>query len=512
MNPVLVSIAPLASFLIASSAHADAITDWNQFTVEATKGFVGNGGAGVALDSNLGTRIEAIEARATFDAVNAINHFSAHSYYYTANATGSVAAAVAQAAHDVVLTELPNPANDPSADPRWGLVRAWVDSELAAYLTSLVGISPTDGGIAAGAAAAAAAVAARAGDHSSPVTSYGADLTPTSNPGIGRWRQSNAGASYVNPLTLAPTGFDATGLVILPRAGIDFNWPSVTLFSLPSALRNAFVGTLPALSVNSAEYQRELAYVKRVGEDTSTSRTSDQTAQALFYKQDAEIFVNEAARIGSLTRHLSVDKNAALFALLDDAVADARIAAWASKYGQLFWRPITALNADADGGVTNGHAAWHPVAATPAHPGNTSGHSTTVAAGFEVLRMFFGSDAILGNGQPATLGSLSWLAGTNNGTGNVATRSVATFTQAQLEAGASRIYLGVHFGFDNLQGQLLGLEVADAILLTAKDPAAAGLLVPGILATLAGDALARVTSTLLGHTESSGYFGETTGS
>jgi membrane-associated phospholipid phosphatase len=44
----------------------------------------------------------------------------------------------------------------------------------------------------------------------------------------------------------------------------------------------------------------------------------------------------------------------------------------------------------------------------------------------------------------------------------------------QLENGASRLYLGVHYGFDNLQGQLLGLWVADTILLKSDDPAAAG--------------------------------------
>ncbi|HEY6880200.1 MAG TPA: hypothetical protein VI299_19385, partial [Polyangiales bacterium] len=70
-------------------------------------------------------------------------------------------------------------------------------------------------------------------------------------------------------------------------------------------------------------------------------------------------------------------------------------------------------------------------------------------------------------------GSLPWLVGTNAGTGNATTRTVSTFSQAQLENGASRVYLGVHFGFDILQGQLLGLEVAGAIL-RSDTPAARG--------------------------------------
>jgi hypothetical protein len=203
-------------------------------------------------------------------------------------------------------------------------------------------------------------------------------------------------------------------------------------------------------------------------------RSDDQTAQALYYKQDAEIFINEAARIASQARGLTLDQNAKAFALLANAIADARLAAFDSKYEQKFWRPITALNAGDDGAVTNAYSAWHPLAATPSHPSNTAGHSATGAAGFEVLRAIFG-DRIMPDGSATLLTSLPWLIGTNSGTGITATRSVTTFSQAQLENGASRLYLGVHFGHDNLQGQLLGLAVADTIIARSKDPAAVGL-------------------------------------
>ena len=58
----------------------------------------------------------------------------------------------------------------------------------------------------------------------------------------------------------------------------------------------------------------------------------------------------------------------------------------------------------------------------------------------------------------------AWLRGTNNGTGNATSRSVITLSQLQLEIRARRLHLGVHYGNDNLQGQLVGLAVADAIL------------------------------------------------
>ena len=317
-------VAAAAVQLWTSKASADAVTDWNEFTVFATKGFNGSGGAGVALDSNLSARIGAIEARAVFDAIDSIRHFSRDTYYYAGRNSGSPEAAAAQAAHDVLLAQLPNPQTDPSADARWSQTRAWVDKRLADYLAQL-GVSASDGGIAAGNAAAAAANQARSNDNSAPVTVYGAALSPTSNPGVGLWRQSNAGAVFVNPATGAPTGFDAGG-VIQGRPGIDSNWRDVVTFSLSNAQKVALVAAVPpSPAVGSAEYRAELEYVRDRGRDSSSVRTADQTAQALYYKQDIEIIVNEAARVASAARALPLEENAKLFAFVDNAEADARI-------------------------------------------------------------------------------------------------------------------------------------------------------------------------------------------
>jgi hypothetical protein len=502
----LSTLALVIAGLLAANAHADTVTDWNDYAIKATKGFNGTTGTGVTLNSNLGSRIEAIEARAVFDAINSIDHFAVASYYYSANNTGSAAAAAAQAAHDVLLSQLPDPsAAGSTADARWTQTRTWLDTQLAADLTAL-GVTNSDGGVIAGKAAAAAAIAARQFDNASASSTYGATLTPTSNPGIGLWRQSNAGAVGIDQVNGVPTGFDATGTVIQGRAGIDLNWRDVTPFSLSYRDKTRLVAAVPlSPQVGSAEYVAELDYVKKYGQDSSAFRSAEQTALALYYKIDAELFVNEAARIASAARHYSLDQNAALFAALDNAVADARFAAFDSKYEQKFWRPITAINADANGAVTNGYSAWHPLAATPAHPANTAGHSATGAAGFEILRAFFG-DKILPKGGAVSLGTLAWLTGTNNGTGtNATSRSVTTFTQAQLENGASRLYLGVHFGFDNLQGQLLGLSVADTIIQSGKDPATKGLVIKN-----SEGSYKRIKKTLLANPEIYGYFGQST--
>ena len=490
----------MAVSLPVPAAFADAVTDWNQYSILATKGATSptTGNAAIALNTNVATRIHAIVARAVFDAVNAINHFSPASYYSSPTPVGtvtanSVAAAAAQAAHDVLLGALPNNAN-------WTATRTWLDSQLSDYLSVTLGVTPADPGIGVGQAAAAAALAARAGDFSAPRTTYtpstnlsiNTSVTPntvvpnaTGNPGPGVWRPTNSGAGDVDPLTGAPTGF--SGGVIQPAAGIDFNWKNVTPFSLTTLKKQQLVAAVPpSLKLSSdpnSEYQKELAFVRSHGQDSAHpgSRTGDQTLQALYYKSDAELFVNEAARIASSARGLTLNQNAKLFALLDSALADARIAAYQSKYDLVFWRPVTALNADASGNVAS--YDWKPLAATPAHPSSTAGHSTTGAAGAEILRSFFGSDQIQPGGAPVTLTTIPWLIGTNNGTGRAnppiggkdgTTRDVSTFSQIQLENGRSRLYLGVHFGNDDYQGQWLGLALADAILKAHTDPASAG--------------------------------------
>ena len=85
-------------------------------------------------------------------------------------------------------------------------------------------------------------------------------------------------------------------------------------------------------------------------------------------------------------------------------------------------------------------------------------------------------------------------------------RSVVTFSQAQLENGASRLYLGVHCGFDNLQGQLVGLAVADLVLLRSNDPAANNV-APGESPA----SLENLERTLLARPGTYGFFGRDTG-
>jgi hypothetical protein len=135
--------------------------------------------------------------------------------------------------------------------------------------------------------------------------------------------------------------------------------------------------------------------------------------------------------------------------LVDIAIADARIAISEAKYTYKFWRPVTALNANPDGTVTNGYAAWTPLLITPPHPEYLSGHSATVAASVEVLKKFYG------HAETLTL---------HTTTSGEPPRAVSSLSQIAAENGLSRIYGGIHFSFSNGRAQQVGREAAEYVL------------------------------------------------
>ncbi|MDR3458555.1 MAG: vanadium-dependent haloperoxidase [Verrucomicrobiae bacterium] len=398
--------AAAALTVLTTSASADVVTDWNLITLNATKT--------AGQNSNLGSRVDAIEAIAVYDAVNSIRQFGTPYHYYSPN-TGSAQAAAAQAAHDVLVNYYP----------------AQASALNAALASSLAGITdgPVGNGTTVGTAAAADIIALRASDGASPNVTYPGPGTIA--PGVYQLTPN------IPTVTSPPFTFGV---------GINVQWGGVTPFLL--AATNQFrPGPPPAL--NSVQFSNDLAQVQSLGSLNSVTRTPDQTHVAQFYKQDAELTVNEAARQLSLANGLSLEQNALLFVLTDIAVADARIAVWDAKYTYLNWRPITALNANPDGTVTNNYAAWQPLIVTPNHPEYPSGHGGTVNAGFEVLKTFFGDQNTL-------------LLHTT--TAGEPPRLIPSLTQGELENVLSRVYGGIHFWFSDTTGQNIGNQVAAYVL------------------------------------------------
>ena len=393
------SIVSLALAALTNSASADVVTDWNLLTVKATKA--------AKYNSNLGSRIEAIEAIAVYDAVNSIKNIGTPYHFFSPPAgLASVKAAVAQAAHDVLVHYFPNQ-------------QAHIDSALATSLAT-ADDGPAEPGIKAGAASAADIIALRANDGADPNIDYAGPEKPD----VGQYRPT--------PPALTP--------------GINQQWGKIKPFLLKSD--DQFRPEAPP-APGSATYKKVLAQVEELGAAKSAKRTEDQTRIAQFYKQDAELTVNEAARALAILHNTSIEQNALIFALTDIAEADARIAIWDAKYYYLYWRPVTALNADADGSVTNNYAKWTPLIVTPPHPSYPCGHCGTVQAGFEVLKKFFGDKNTIElhtttEGEPA--------------------RTIKSLSDGESENSWSRVYGGIHYPTDNEASTKLGQQVAIYVL------------------------------------------------
>lgn len=414
----------MAAFTIAAtlsiSASADVITDWNGTAVEAARSLANPNPASYAL---------VLAHLAAYDAVNAIHPTGAP---YLSDATelsgtteASVDGAAAQAFHDVLIVLIP------SQKPA-------VDAALATSLAPIPDGSSKAKGITIGAAAAAAVLEARSADVINPSPSPAPFLGEES---LGKW---------------LPTPREVTTNEPLP--GNTPWWASLAPFAVSSA--DVYdPGAPPAL--NSARYAADYLEVKRYGAKTGSARSADQTAIAKFWAQQTHVPFNAIARSLSLRHKLSVGQNARLFALLNLAIADSRIAIWNAKYKYQAWRPITAINYQGDDGnsdtvpfpapVLVTDPTWVPLLETPNHPEYPSGHSGTGAAAAGVLAYWFGADAAFTVGSDSSPGF---------------TRSYKSFTEAAQENANSRIYGGIHFRYANEAGLELGYKIAEHVTST----------------------------------------------
>lgn len=142
----------------------------------------------------------------------------------------------------------------------------------------------------------------------------------------------------------------------------------------------------------------------------------------------------------------------------------AHLSAHVGRQAILAWSP------PGDPGNDVGGAAWmlpehwvpyqRPTFVTPSFPGYVSGHSTFSRAGAEVLAAFTGSEYFPGGPVVVKVeaGTLRHEAGPS---ADVDLRW-ATYRQAADEAGASRIWGGIHIPADDVAGREVGAEVGRA--------------------------------------------------
>ncbi len=280
-----------------------------------------------------------------------------------------------------------------------------------------------------------------------------------------------------------------------PDFSMDFNlslgafWGGVTPFALQNG--DQFRIAPPPLPGTRA-YTRAFDQVAARGgspenADTPSTGTNRTRFIGNFWGYDAVPLLgtpprlyNQIAIQFALSRGVtSPIRTAQLLARVNTALADAGIAAWDSKWFYNYWRPVTGIRRDDGSPDTTNDAEWDPVGVsivnvelpagedfirpTPPFPAYPSGHATFGAAVFEVLRDRFGDN------KPFTFISDEY-----NGQGvDPADPSVPrplvpvrfeNFTDAQEENGISRIFNGVHWRFDNIEGQRLGVEISRYLL------------------------------------------------
>jgi membrane-associated phospholipid phosphatase len=382
---------------------ANVVLEWNQLALQA----IGQ----ARLNPVATSRALAITQAAVFDAVNAIDRsFESYHAHVHASRGASLEAAAAQAAHDTLTALIPSQVGT-------------FDSALAA---DLVGIPPGR---------------ARQG------TEVGQEVARQ----ILDWRSTDgSGASVPYTPGTEPGNWQPTPPAFLPALAPQ--WPYVTPFAMTSG--SQFRPAAPP-ALDSDAYAAAFNEVKDLGRVDSLTRTDEQTQIARFWNDGlgttfAPGYWNRIAQTVATEQGLGLASEAHLFALLNIATADALISCWDAKYTYNLWRPVTAIRAaDTDGNsATEPDTSWSPLLVTPNFPSYTSAHSTVSGAAAEVLTTLFGDH------YDFTVSAVSV----------PYTRSFASFEAAAAEAGRSRIYGGIHYSFDNLNGLAVGSEVGDYVV------------------------------------------------
>lgn len=331
----------IASLLVvlAGTAHADIITDWNEKAVAA----------GVKAQAGpMQARNAAIVQVAMFDALNAIERRYTPYRVQVAAAPGTSRDVAAAAVAHFILSHLyPAQAKD-------------FETFYHAALAAVPDGEPKSQGIQLGEKVAAEILAWRAKD--------GADAPNT-------YRPYTVAGTYVP--TALPVGFSLAN-------------------TMPFALKQGsqFRPVAP-YSLQSAQWAKEYNEVKTMGAKKGSARSTEQTDIARFWEFTGPGTYNPMVQQLAAAKKLDVMENARMFALVAMATADAGIAFFDAKYTYNFWRPVTAIrNGDLDdNNATERDPAWEPFIATPMHPEYPCAHCTTQAAAASVLEALFG-DAV----------------------------------------------------------------------------------------------------------------------
>jgi hypothetical protein len=209
----------------------------------------------------------------------------------------------------------------------------------------------------------------------------------------------------------------------------------------------------PPPAIDSQQYADAFNEVKTYGRLDSARRTPDQTAYAVWWMEFELGSMNRLAGTLVRQRGLHLWQTARLFALLHMSIADGGVATWDAKFHYNHWRPYTAVRRAADdrNPGTEADAQWEALRPTPPFPEYPSGHAMGCGTSFEIFTSTFD------DGTPFTMESATAPPG-------MPTRSFTSFSQADAECSDSRVMLGFHYRYAAEAGRKLGHLVARDIV------------------------------------------------
>lgn len=419
---VLTSIALLTAALCSTPAVAnenDAVRIWNERAAVTLVNGPTAAAPGVQFPPPSAFIHLAIVQGAVYDAVNSIK--GGHEPYLKglkAATSASRGAAASTAAHHVLIglvDQAPLTATLTAAVK--STIKARLDDEYQSSLAEIANGEAKNKGIEVGAAAAAAMLANRTGDGRHGAPGFPVGSAP------GQWRP--VGPGFVND----------------PGAWVR----NVRPFTLP---RSDYYQTSGPNALTSTQYAAEFNEVKALGRATGSTRTSDQTALALWATRHPVLMMYEALRQVSDARKLTISEEARLYAMTSMAGADSLINCFSEKARWSFWRPTTAIQlADTDGNdATVADVAWTALVPVPPYSDEPSGANCLFSGVMNSAKAFFGSDqaefALVGTGT---------------------TRHYNKFTDVIPDMIEARLLAGLHFRKANVNGAILGQSVANYV-------------------------------------------------
>ena len=384
-----------------ASTSPDAVVYWNVVAVQTA---IGVAQQNQPQSSMYLARVQA----AVYNAVVAIEgRYEPYKSELTPRPDASVDAAVASAAHDVLVHDFP-------------AQQAALDIALATALGAIPDEPAKAAGIEIGQAAAAELIALREGDGLEADIGF---TMPDPAPGV--WQLP----PNVSPLS---------------------PWISKLrpyLLNSPDQFRPG-----PPPDLSSEEWAQQFEEVRLAGRiDADPSyRSSEQTDIARFWTTHAQAQYNLAYRQMVQKHELDVVEAARLMAMGNLVGADALIGCFDAKYHYLFWRPLFAIRqGQSDGNPdTTGEPTWQPLLGTPPHPEYPSAHSCYSSAQAEVFVEVLGTQRIdlhLTSTAPNVIQQERYY------------EYARDLVQEIIDA---RVWGGIHYRESDVKGVILGRKVA----------------------------------------------------